>query len=49
MIENKNKDNNTIAMLESRIDYLETEFSYLNEILIQCGFPEGITTLKSMT
>lgn len=37
---------NTIAALESRIDYLETEFSYLNQLLIQCGFPEGIATLK---
>jgi hypothetical protein len=38
--------NNIIANLESRVDYLETELSYLNKILIQCGFPEGIVTLK---
>lgn len=38
--------NNIIATLESRVDYLETELSYLNKILIQCGFPEGIVTLK---
>ena len=38
--------NNIIATLESRVDYLETELSYLNKILIQCGFPEGIATLK---
>ncbi len=38
--------NNNIAVLESRIDHLETELSYLNDILIRCGFPEGITTLK---
>jgi hypothetical protein len=41
-----NKTNATIASLESHIDMLETELSYLNKILIQCGFPEGIATLK---
>lgn len=40
------KTNATIAMLESKIDMLETELSYLNQILIQCGFCEGIETLK---
>ncbi len=39
--------NNKIAFLESRIDFLETELSYLNNLLIRCGFPEGIETLKS--
>ena len=43
-------DNNTysmnIAVLESRIDHLETELSYLDNLLIQCGFSEGISTLK---
>lgn len=34
------------AVLESRIDHLETELSYLNQILIEYGFPEGIETLK---
>jgi len=37
---------NKIAALESRIDLLETEFSYLNRILIDCGFANGIETLK---
>ena len=41
-----NKTNYIIAALESKIDMLETELSYLNQILIQCGFCEGITTLK---
>jgi len=36
-----------IASLESKIDMLEAELSYLNEILIRCGFSEGITTLKA--
>lgn len=39
-------DSNRIAALESQIDHLETELSYLNKILIQCGFCEGIATLK---
>lgn len=39
-------NNHLIAALESRVDHLETELSYLNKILIQCGFPEGIATLK---
>ncbi len=39
-------NNNHIAALESRVDHLETELSYLNKILIQCGFPEGVATLK---
>ena len=38
--------NKKIAMLESVVDYLKTELSYLNQILIDCGFSEGITTLK---
>ncbi len=42
----KNNYNNTIASLESKIDHLETELSYLNTLLINCGFPEGIATLK---
>lgn len=43
-------DNNnyysTIAALESRVDYLETEISYLDQLLLQCGFAEGVATLK---
>lgn len=34
------------AHLESYIDYLETELSYLQDLLKRCGFPEGIQTLK---
>jgi hypothetical protein len=34
------------AKLESKIDMLETELSYLDEMLVQCGFPRGIETLK---
>jgi len=39
-------NNHQVAILESRVDHLETELSYLNKILVQCGFPEGIVTLK---
>lgn len=35
-----------VAALESKIDMLETEFQYLNKILIDCGFSNGIETLK---
>jgi hypothetical protein len=36
----------TIAKLVTKIDQLETELVYLNKILIQVGFTEGIKTLK---
>lgn len=36
-----------IAYLESKIDMLEAELSYLNDMLVRCGFPEGIITLKA--
>lgn len=39
--------NKKLAALESLVDYLKTEISYLNEILVECGFSEGITTLKT--
>lgn len=35
-----------IASLESKTDLLESELMYLNDMLIRCGFPEGIHTLK---
>src|SRR5690242_7727856 len=45
-LESSMDTNNHIAVLESRVDHLETELSYLNKILIQCGFTDGISTLK---
>jgi len=36
-----------VAYLESKVDMLEAELSYLNDLLVRCGFPEGISTLKS--
>lgn len=35
-----------IASLETKNDMLETELIYLNEMLVRCGFPDGIKTLK---
>ena len=35
-----------LAMLESQVDQLETEYTHINEMLIRCGFIEGISTLK---
>jgi len=39
-------NSNIIAILETRIDFLETELSYLHNLLIQVGFSNGIETLK---
>ena len=36
-----------VARLESKIDQLEAELSYLQELLIKVGFEEGIKTLKT--
>ncbi|MEN9344469.1 MAG: hypothetical protein RLZZ453_1256 [Chlamydiota bacterium] len=36
-----------IARLESQVDALETELVHLNHALTECGFPEGIKTLKA--
>jgi hypothetical protein len=36
----------SIAALESKLDFYETEFDYLNSLLKTCGFPKGIETLK---
>jgi prefoldin subunit 5 len=36
-----------IASLESKIDILETENSLVNQMLKECGLPEGIQSLKT--
>ncbi len=36
-----------IAVLESQLDLMESEYSYLNELLVRCGFPFGVLTLKA--
>lgn len=35
-----------LARLESQLDYYETEFANLNQLLIKCGFAEGLKTLR---
>lgn len=35
-----------VASLESKVDMLEAELTYLNDMLVRCGFPEGVKTLK---
>lgn len=35
-----------LAAMESKVDLLESELSYMDDILRKCGFPSGITTLK---
>ena len=39
-------DNKYVAILETRVDHLETELSKLDSLLKKVGFPEGIATLK---
>lgn len=38
--------NQKIAVLESLVDHLKTELSSLNKLLTECGFVDGISTLK---
>ena len=35
-----------VASLESKVDMLESELTDLNDMLIRCGFPNGVQTLK---
>ncbi len=36
-----------IAKLESLCDQLQSEMNYLNQLLIEVGFEEGLKTLKA--
>jgi len=36
-----------VAHLETQVDMLESELSYLNHLLTRAGFPQGIQTLKA--
>ena len=36
-----------IAILESKTDQIESELVYLDRLLVKCGFPQGIKTLKA--
>lgn len=43
----KEDSNKVVARLESQVDLLEAELTYLNGLLIDLGFFEGIKTLKA--
>jgi len=43
---NNNQLQATVAFLESKVDMLESELSYLDAVLMRCGFSQGIKTLK---
>ncbi len=45
-MENKEELQKKNAWLESRLDQVETEMTRLNTLLLNCGFPEGIKTLR---
>lgn len=46
-MDNKNEELQAkLASLESKNDLLETELAYLNDMLVRCGFSEGVKTLK---
>lgn len=34
------------AVLESKLDLVEAELVYLNDLLIECGFERGVESLK---
>lgn len=36
-----------VAWLESRLDQAESELSHLHKLLLECGFPDGVRTLKA--
>ena len=38
--------NKKIAALESLVDHLKTELTYIHQLMKACGFPDGIATLK---
>ena len=46
MCKNSKQSRSRIAGLESQVDLLESELIDLNDLLVRCGFSEGIKTLK---
>lgn len=46
MFNDYKKIRSKVAAMESKIDLLESEIAHLDEMLRECGFPQGITTLK---
>lgn len=35
-----------VAALESQVDHLESELSYINTLLVEFGFDHGVVSLK---
>ncbi len=35
-----------VAILETKMDHMQTEMDLLDQLLIKCGFPDGIASLK---
>lgn len=40
-------ENNEIELVKNKLNQLELELSYLNKLLIDCGFENGVQTLKA--
>jgi len=47
-MDNKNINTlrDTIASLETKVDFFEAELSYIHMLLTQIGFPDGVQGLK---
>jgi hypothetical protein len=45
-MDNNNQLRARVAALESQVDLLEAELMHLHEMLMRCGFCDGIKTLK---
>ncbi len=48
IMDNKEKKQliSNVAVLESKVDFLEAELTYINDLLLQFGFPDGTLSLK---
>lgn len=44
---NKDELQRRVAWLESRLDQVESELAELNHLLVNCGFPDGVRTLRA--
>lgn len=44
---NNNKLRSKVASLETQVDHLESELVYINQLLVDFGFPDGVQSLKS--
>ena len=46
MLDDREELKNRNAQLESKLDQLEAELAYVNHLLIEVGFPDGVQGLK---